>query len=169
MIQFGCCIWEKWRNTEECGAERPTGARHAGSDGQKRSVGAAMNADTRPGARPRTPLAAAMLIPSPWTRPPIQAGRPGLATVHPSTFWDLTVRTRLSTFGSLFSRTKSRPRPMWLPGSGHVQEQKRLPPRLADESNRSLPGSRQNGGFGCMRACVCAGSLHKRHGPQAHP
>ena len=44
-------------------------------------------------------MAAAMLIPSPWTRPPIQAGRPGLATVHPSTFWDLTVRTRLSTFG----------------------------------------------------------------------
>ena len=69
---------------EEWGAARPTGARHAGSDGQKRSVGAAMNADTRPGARPRTPLAAAMLIPSPWTRPPIQAGRPGLATVHPS-------------------------------------------------------------------------------------
>jgi hypothetical protein len=42
-----------------------------------------MNADTRPGARPRTPLAAALLIPSPWTRPPIPAGRPGLATVHP--------------------------------------------------------------------------------------
>jgi hypothetical protein len=61
------------------------GQEHAGSDGLKRSVGAAMNADTRPGAHPRTPLAAAMLISSPWTRPPIQAGRHGLATVHPST------------------------------------------------------------------------------------
>ena len=68
----------KWRHTEECGAARPTGARHAGSDGLKRLVGAAMNADTRPGARPLTPLAAAMLFPSSWTRPPIQAGRPGL-------------------------------------------------------------------------------------------
>jgi hypothetical protein len=57
---------------EECGAARPTGARNAGSDGLKRSVGAAVNADTRPGARPRMPLAAAMLIPSPWSRPPIQ-------------------------------------------------------------------------------------------------
>ena len=93
----------QWRHKEECRAARPTGARHAGSDGLKRLVGAVLNADTRPGARPRTPLAAAMLIPSPWTRPPIQAGRPGLATVHPSTFWDLTVRTRLSTFDSLFT------------------------------------------------------------------
>jgi hypothetical protein len=67
----------KWRHTEECGAARPTGARHAGSDGLKRLVGAAMNADTRPGARPLTPLAAAMLFPSSWTRPPILGGRPG--------------------------------------------------------------------------------------------
>ena len=37
-----------------------------------------MHADTKPGARPRTLLAAAMLIPSSWTRPLIQAGRPGL-------------------------------------------------------------------------------------------
>jgi hypothetical protein len=63
---------------EKCGAARPTGAHHAGSDGLKRSVGAAMHADTKPGARPRTLLAAAMLIPSSWTRPLIQAGRPGL-------------------------------------------------------------------------------------------
>ena len=39
-----------------------------------------MDAHTRPGARPRTPLAAAMLIPSPWTRPPIQAGAAGLGS-----------------------------------------------------------------------------------------
>ena len=63
-----------WRHTEECGAARPTSARHAGSDGLKRLVGAAMNADTRPGARPRTPLAAAMLFPSSWTRPPSNSG-----------------------------------------------------------------------------------------------
>ena len=37
-----------------------------------------MNADTRPGARPRTPLAAAMLFPSSWTRPRIPACRHGL-------------------------------------------------------------------------------------------
>ena len=59
-------------------AARPTSAHHAGRDGLKRSVGAAMHLDTKPGARPRTPLAAAMLIPSSWTRPLIQAGRPGL-------------------------------------------------------------------------------------------
>ena len=32
---------------EECGAARPTGARHAGSDGLKLSVDAAMNADSK--------------------------------------------------------------------------------------------------------------------------
>ena len=65
----------KW---EECGAARPTGARHVGSDGLKRLVGAAVNADTMPGARPRTPLVADMLFPSSWTQPPIPAGRHGL-------------------------------------------------------------------------------------------
>ena len=31
----------------------------------------------------------------------------------------------------------------------------RLPPRLHDESNRSLQGSRHKGGSCCVRACVC--------------
>ena len=52
-------------------------------------------------------------------------------------------------------RTKSRPRPRC---GSPVQEQKRLPPRIPDESNRSPPGSRQKGGLCCVRACVCAGS-----------
>ena len=181
-----------------------------------------MNADTRPGAHPRTPLAAAMLIASPcWTRPPIQAGRPGLATVHLSTCVPVAAHVlvqkeswkgrggawrsasslhaplrllRHDDMGSIkrdggpvfvlrrrwlrfeqprvaapwgpcpkvwppcsFSNKEPSKTTVWLPCSRHVQEQKRLPPRLADESNHSLQGqgSRQKGGLCCVRACVC--------------
>jgi hypothetical protein len=54
-----------------------------------------------------------------------------------------------------FSNKEPSKTSVWLPCSGHVQEQKRPPPRLADESNSSLPESRQNGGLCCVRACVC--------------
>jgi hypothetical protein len=56
-----------------------------------------------------------------------------------------------------FSNKEPSKTTVWLPCSGHFQEQKRLPPRLADESNHSLQGqgSRQKGGLCCVRACVC--------------
>jgi hypothetical protein len=181
-----------------------------------------MDAHTRPGARPRTPLAAAMLIPSPWTRPPIQAGAAGLgsqpctpATGYPSlrmswckkrarqgvegldavrpacthrcgTTWAPSnargARSEGCTVFDLRRRwlrfeppsvaapwgpcpkvwppcSSSNKEPsktaVWLPCSGHVQEQKRLPPRIPDESTRSPPGSRQKGGLCRVRACVC--------------
>jgi hypothetical protein len=43
---------------------------------------------------------------------------------------------------------------VWLPCSGHVQEQKRLPPRLADMSPCGSRGSRQRRGF-LLRARLC--------------
>jgi hypothetical protein len=43
---------------------------------------------------------------------------------------------------------------VWLPCSGHVQEQKRLPLRLANDSTRGLQGSRLPQGF-MLRACLC--------------
>ena len=48
---------------------------------------------------------------------------------------------------------------MWLPCSGHVQEQKRLPPRLANDSNRSLQGRRLLWGF-MLRACLRLCGMH---------
>ena len=42
----------------------------------------------------------------------------------------------------------------WLPCSGHVQEQKRLPPWLANDSTCGLQGSRLPWGF-MLRACLC--------------
>ena len=46
-----------------------------------------------------------------------------------------------------------------LPCSGHVQEQKRLPPRLANNSNRSLQARRLLRGF-MLRACLCLCGMH---------
>ena len=144
-----------------------------------------MNADTRPGARLRTPLAAAMLFPSSWPRPPIPAGRHGLnqCSTYTDTMGSLN-RAGCTVFGlrrrrlrfeppsvaapwgpctkvwppCSFSNKEPSKTAVWLPCPGHVQEPKRLPPRIPDESNRSPPGSRQKGGLCCVRACVCAGS-----------
>ena len=50
-----------------------------------------------------------------------------------------------------------------LPCSGHVQEQKRLPPRLANNSNRSLQARRLLRGF-MLRACLCLCGMHASFG-----
>ena len=53
-----------------------------------------------------------------------------------------------------FSNKEPSKTTVWLPCSGHVQEQKRLPPRLANDSNRGLQGRRLPQGF-MLRACLC--------------
>ena len=58
-----------------------------------------------------------------------------------------------------FSNKEPSKTTVWLPCSGHVLEQKRLPPRLADESNRDLQGSRLTRGF-MLRACLCLCGMH---------
>jgi len=52
-----------------------------------------------------------------------------------------------------FSNKEPSKTSVWLPCSGHVQEQKRLPPRLANDSNRGLQGRRLLWGF-MLRACL---------------
>ena len=54
---------------------------------------------------------------------------------------------------SFLNKEPSKPT-VWLPCSGHVQEQKRLPLRLANDSTRGLQGSRLPQGF-MLRACLC--------------
>ena len=68
-----------------------------------------------------------------------------------------------------FSNKEPSKTTVWLPCSGHVQEQKRLPPRLANDSNRGLQGRRLLWGF-MLRACLCgvrarvdAGSCNEAH------
>ena len=58
-----------------------------------------------------------------------------------------------------FSNKEPSKTTVWLPCSGHVQEQKRLPPRLANNSNRSLQGRRLLRGF-MLRACLCLCGMH---------
>ena len=66
-----------------------------------------------------------------------------------------------------FSNKEPSKTSVWLPCSGHVQEQKRLPPWLANDSTCGLQGSRLPWGFmlrACLcgvRACVHAGSCHE--------
>ena len=54
---------------------------------------------------------------------------------------------------SFLNKEPSKPT-VWLPCSGHVQEQKRLPPRLANDSTRGLHGRHLLWGF-MLRACLC--------------
>jgi hypothetical protein len=58
-----------------------------------------------------------------------------------------------------FSNKEPSKTTVWLPCSGHVQEQKRLPPRLANDSNRSLQGRRLLWGF-MLRACLRLCGMH---------
>ena len=53
-----------------------------------------------------------------------------------------------------FSNKEPSKTSVWLPCSGHVQEQKRLPPWLANDSTCGLQGSRLPWGF-MLRACLC--------------
>ena len=69
----------------------------------------------------------------------------------------------------LFEQRASSKPTVWLPCSGHVQEQKRLPPRLANDSTRGLHGRRLLWEF-MLRACLCgvrarvaAGSCNEAH------
>ena len=152
---------------EECGAARPTGPRHAGSDGLRRLVDAAMHADTiRACCSAATlpswhfflgglALSLAAATRTAWT--------PLAAATSTSLTRGMGQRAVAAPCGSSakvwppcsFSNKEPSKTSAWLPCSGHVPEQKRLPPRLADESNRSLQGSRQKGGLCCVRACVC--------------
>ena len=58
-----------------------------------------------------------------------------------------------------FSNKEPSKTTVWLPCSGHVQEQKRLPPRLANDSNRGLQGWRLTRGF-MLLACLCLCGMH---------
>ena len=53
-----------------------------------------------------------------------------------------------------FSNKEPSKTSVWLPCFGHVQEQKRLPPWLANDSTCGLQGSRLPWGF-MLRACLC--------------
>jgi hypothetical protein len=157
-----------------------------------------MNADTRPGARPRTPLAAAMFFLGPashsgwqaWAQPRRARRRRGLpgtsSAAPPPTPWaPSTAKCALclvcDVVGSGLSprllplhgvgaqrcghlvlfQTKSRPRPRCGSPVPDMSRNKRgLPPRIPDKSNRSPPGSRQEGGSCCVRACVCDACVH---------
>jgi hypothetical protein len=133
---------------EEWGTARPTGARHAGRAVLKRFVGAARNADTRPGARPRTswpPRPPSLLTPG---RP---RGNPGMG--HHAIAAPCGSSAKVWPPCSFPNKEPSKTT-VWLPCSGHVQEQKRLPPRLADMGPCGSRGSRQRRGF-LLRACLC--------------
>jgi hypothetical protein len=141
----------KWRHKEEWRTARQTGARHAGRAVLKRFVGAARHADTRPRARPQTPLAAAI------TRPPSilthgqPRGSPGMGQLAVATPCGSSVKVWPPCS---FSNKEPSKTMVWLPCSGHVQEQKRLPPRLADMGHCSSRGSRERRGF-LLRARLC--------------
>jgi hypothetical protein len=157
-------FFKKNKLLDQCGAARPTGARHAGSDGLKRLVGAAMNADTRPGARLRTPLAAAMLFPSSWPRPPIPAGRHGLnqCSTYTDTMGSLN-RAGCTVFGLRRRRLRFEPpsvaapwgpctkvTAVWLPCPGTKEATSKNSRREQPQPSREPPRR----GF-MLRACLC--------------